>query len=154
MEKRQMKHNIYLASPIGRLYLEADGEAVTALYIDSCGEENESDSEILQEAKKQLDEYFAGTRKRFTVPVHFNGTHFQNKVWNALLDIPYGETCCYADVAARIGNPKACRAIGGAVNKNPIMIIVPCHRVIGKNGKLVGFGAGLDIKEKLLELEN
>lgn len=148
-----MKHNTYYLSPIGRLYLEDDGEALTALYIDPSGDKQEKDSPVLKETIRQLDEYFKSTRKTFTIPVHFNGTEFQNKVWKALLDIPYGETCCYADVAERIGNPKACRAIGGAVNKNPVMIIVPCHRVIGKNGSLVGFGAGLDIKEALLKIE-
>lgn len=98
-------------------------------------------------------EYFNGQRKSFDLPLNPKGTEFQKKVWNALLNIPYGSTCSYKDIAVNIGNEKACRAVGGANNKNPIFIIIPCHRVIGKNGSLVGYGGGLDIKLKLLELE-
>ncbi len=104
-------------------------------------------------AKQQLEQYFNGERKQFDLPLHLIGTPFQTKVWQALCDIPYGETCCYEDIAKAIGCPKGCRAVGLANNKNPIVIIVPCHRVIGKNGSLVGYGLGLAMKEKLLEME-
>lgn len=141
-------------SPIGRLRIEDDGKAIIALHIfgnKECYAENESP--LLQEAKKQLEEYFAGNRREFDLPISLHGTDFQQKVWNALRAIPYGTTLSYGEVAAKIGNPKASRAVGGANNKNPIMIIVPCHRVIGANGSLVGFGGGLSAKEYLLALE-
>ncbi len=101
----------------------------------------------------QLCEYIAGKRKTFDVPYKFYGTEFQKKVWNALCDIPYGETRSYKDIAVAVGNPKASRAIGLANNKNPITVIVPCHRVIGSSGKLVGYAGGLEMKEFLLNME-
>ena len=111
------------------------------------------ETDLINNTRKQLDEYFAGNRKQFDIPIKFNGTDFQVKVWEELLKIPYGETCSYLDIAKRIGNPKASRAVGMANNKNKIIIIVPCHRVIGSNKKLVGYACGLEVKEKLLELE-
>lgn len=113
----------------------------------------QKETELIKNAKKQLDEYFAGKQKNFDIPIELNGTDFQIKVWKELLKIPYGETCTYLDIAKRVGNPNASRAVGMANNKNKIMIIVPCHRVIGSNKKLVGYAGGLDIKEKLLKLE-
>ena len=113
----------------------------------------QKETSLIKNTKQQLDEYFAGKRKKFDIPIKFNGTDFQVKVWEELLKIPYGETCSYLDIAKRIGNPKASRAVGMANNKNKIIIIVPCHRVIGSNKKLVGYACGLDVKEKLLELE-
>jgi methylated-DNA-[protein]-cysteine S-methyltransferase len=101
----------------------------------------------------QLDEYFQGMRTTFTLSLEFYGTPFQKRVWGALQQIPYGEVCSYKDIAVAIHSPKAVRAVGGANNKNPIPIIVPCHRVIGTNGQLVGYGGGLDKKEQLLALE-
>lgn len=109
--------------------------------------------QLLDQAVQELGEYFAGTRMEFTVPLHLRGTEFQLKAWNALRQIPYGETRSYSEIAEMIGNPKACRAVGGANNKNPVMLFVPCHRVVGKNGALVGFGGGLEAKKYLLELE-
>ena len=97
--------------------------------------------------------YFSKKRKSFDIPIKLEGTEFQKRVWDALIQIPYGKTCTYKDIAEKIGNPKACRAVGGANNKNPIMIIVPCHRVIGKNGDLVGYAGGIEVKQKLLDLE-
>lgn len=110
-------------------------------------------TDCLQQAFSQLEEYFAGERKVFTLPLAPEGTPFQKKVWQALCTIPYGETRCYQEIAVLSGNAKASRAVGMANNKNPISIFIPCHRVIGKNGKLVGYGGGLDKKEALLKLE-
>lgn len=145
-------------SPIGILVMEEDGEAITDVYLDRstdlCERENNTqESALLQEAKKQLQEYFAGKRKKFDLPIKPQGTDFQRKVWTALQTIPYGETCSYGEIAAKIGNPKAARAVGGANNKNPILIVIPCHRVIGADGSMVGFGCGLPAKEYLLSLE-
>ncbi len=109
--------------------------------------------ECLVAALEQLKEYFDKKRKIFDLPLNISGTEFQKKVWKALQDIPYGETRTYQDIALAVGNPKACRAVGGANNKNNIPVIIPCHRVIGKNGSLVGFGSGLAIKKELLQLE-
>jgi methylated-DNA-[protein]-cysteine S-methyltransferase len=100
-----------------------------------------------------LDEYFAGRRWRFDLPLSLDGTVFQRAVWAALRQIPYGQTASYGDIAARVGNPKAVRAVGGANNRNPVAIIVPCHRVIGHGGSLVGYGGGLDTKRWLLDHE-
>ena len=108
---------------------------------------------LLLRAKTQLEEYFAGQRKLFDLPFCAKGTAFQQKVWEQLQLIPYGETRSYGQIAAAIGNPKASRAVGGANNKNPIGIIVPCHRVVGANGALVGYAGGLDVKAALLALE-
>lgn len=156
-----VKHRIYFNSPIGRLRAEDDGIALISLGIDNGSEtENELESsELLLKTKAELGEYFDGRRQEFDLPLNLSGTEFELKVWNALLEIPYGEIRSYADIAAAIGKPKACRAVGGANSKNPIMIIVPCHRVIGKNGAYVGYSAGENakagiwIKEFLLKLE-
>jgi methylated-DNA-[protein]-cysteine S-methyltransferase len=108
---------------------------------------------LIKKAAKQFGEYFDGKRKNFDLPLRMKGTVFQVKVWNALKKIPYGKTVSYGDIAAIIGNPKACRAVGMANNRNPIAIIVPCHRVIGKDGSLTGYAGGLELKRQLLELE-
>lgn len=112
------------------------------------------ETSLIKETYKQIEEYLLGNRKKFIVPIKLKGTEFQKKVWNALLEIPYGETMSYKKIAEKIGNPKACRAVGMANHNNPIAIIVPCHRVIGSNRKLVGYAGGLDIKQKLLEIES
>ncbi len=109
--------------------------------------------ELLQCSGEQLRSYAIGDRKIFDLPLRLSGTPFQNKVWQALLDIPYGQTCTYGELAKKIGNPKGSRAVGGALNRNPLGIIVPCHRVVGANGELTGFAGGLDLKKRLLELE-
>ncbi len=119
----------------------------------SLGSVIEKDHPILAETKRQLDEYFSGQRTRFDLPLSFRGTTFQKAAWNALLKIPYGETRSYAEQAQAIENPKAVRAVGRANGQNPISIIAPCHRVIGKSGKLTGYASGLNNKEYLLELE-
>lgn len=109
---------------------------------------------LLENAKNQLLEYFSGHRKKFDLPLCENGTEFQKKAWKALRQIPYGETRSYKQVAKMIGQPNASRAVGLANNKNPILIVTPCHRVIGSDGKLSGYSGGVNIKEKLLKLEN
>lgn len=142
--------------PIGKLLIEGDGEGITCIDV-RCQKEHPSaicqETSLIKTAKQQLDEYFAGIRKEFDLPLSVEGTEFQKKVWKALQDIPYGETCSYQDIAIAVGNKNACRAVGMANNRNKIIIVIPCHRVIGKNGTLVGYGGGLDIKEKLLALE-
>lgn len=110
-------------------------------------------SELSDRADAQLREYFAGQRKTFELPLDMQGTPFRMKVWQALQEIPYGETKSYRDIAVRVGNPKAMRAVGGANHNNPISIIVPCHRVVGADGSLVGYGGGLDKKTLLLDME-
>ncbi len=105
------------------------------------------------QARQELSEYFAGARTQFTVPIKLSGTDFQRAVWQALLDVPYGETCSYGDIAHAINNPKSSRAVGGANNANPIPVIVPCHRIIGADKSMTGFGGGIPTKEFLLDLE-
>lgn len=154
MRGNMEKDRCYFASPIGMLCIEADKEAVTKLDLQENGKQlSDCKSPVLQKAVRELSEYFAGKRKVFTVPVKPQGTDFQKRVWKALAEIPYGETRTYGQIAAATGNPGACRAVGGANNKNPILILIPCHRVIGADGSLTGFGAGLPVKEWLLKLE-
>lgn len=113
----------------------------------------EENNEFMQSYKMLLEEYFQGTRKEFDVTLDVKGTNFQETVWRELLNIPYGETRTYSDIANAVGNPKAIRAVSGAIGKNPVLIVAPCHRVIGKNGKLTGYRGGLEMKSELLELE-
>ena len=145
----------YYELPIGVLKIEYNGNAITSLVNTNDNEkfERADDLLIVVKLKKELDEYFIGKRKVFDLPLKFNGTKFQERVWNALLKIPYGETRTYKDIATAIGNNKASRAVGMANNKNNIIILIPCHRVIGSNGELVGYAGGLEMKEYLLNLE-
>ena len=113
----------------------------------------EENIEFMKSYQTLLEEYFQGTRKEFDLALDVKGTNFQETVWRELLNIPYGETRTYSDIADAVGNPKAIRAVSGAIGKNPIAIIVPCHRVIGKNGRLTGYRGGLEMKKELLELE-
>jgi len=157
-------------SPIGNIFISADNEFVTQLYFEggvttppSLHETNSGESTTrhlgldpgspLLTATKELDAYFAGTLKNFTVPLKLDGTPFRQQVWKALQAIPYGETISYKELARRIDNPAAIRAVGGANHHNPISIFVPCHRVVGASGKLTGYGGGLHVKEYLLKLE-
>ena len=133
-------------------FIEEDG-ALLAISMHRSLEGVEKETSLTKEAYAQLSEYLNGKRKTFDLPFKMRGTQFQLQVWNALLDIPYGETRSYKQIAEAIGNPKAVRAVGMANNRNPLLIIVPCHRVIGKNGSLVGYGEGLEMKEFLLRLE-
>src|SRR5919106_1602764 len=142
-------------SPIGELLLTSDGRSLTGLHMSpfeppAGGQHDESPFEAVI---GELEEYFTGGRKSFDVPLKARGTPFQLKVWAGLREIPYGETISYGELARWIGNPKAVRAVGGANRSNPIAVIVPCHRVIGANGTLTGYGGGLDRQAKLLALE-
>ena len=152
---------IEMASPVGLLKLVAHETALVAVLWENENPKRvrlaelveQADHPVLLETQKQLTEYFAGKRQQFDLPLDFAGTEFQQKVWQALLSIPFGETRSYRDIAEQIGNIKAVRAVGAANGKNPISIIAPCHRVVGTNGKLVGFAGGLDNKDILLRLE-
>lgn len=140
-------------SPVGLLTLRAEDGALTAILFGDQRTGLPGSNQILDQAEAELKEYFAGERKEFTVPVRLMGTDFQKKVWAALAEIPYGGTATYGEIAARIGSPKACRAVGTANHHNPVPIIVPCHRVIGAGGSLTGYGGGLEVKAYLLTLE-
>jgi methylated-DNA-[protein]-cysteine S-methyltransferase len=149
----------YFDSPIGPLLLSGDGVSLCGLHFSTGKMARGADpgwrraDNAFGGIKRQLEEYFGGQRKQFDIEMIMAGTPFQQSVWQALQEIPYGETASYADIAARIGNPKAVRAVGAANGCNPIAIVVPCHRVIGSNGSLTGFGGGLDTKQYLLQLE-
>lgn len=143
----------YYDSPVGILEIcTTENELISVLYVEEAKESSER-PEILQEVIKQLDEYFNGDRKNFDIKFKLQGTEFQKKVWTALTDIPYGETVSYKNIATKIGNEKAVRAVGSANGKNIINIIVPCHRVIGANKSLTGYGGGLHRKSWLLKHE-
>ena len=149
-----MKHTLSVPSPIGKLWLqEEDGALVRVSFQPDAASQAEEETPLLGQAKQQLAEYFAGQRQAFDLPLRMQGTPFQQKVWAALREIPYGETRSYGQIAAQVGNPKAGRAVGMANNRNPIAIIVPCHRVIGANGSLTGYAGGLSVKQELLALE-
>lgn len=139
-------------SPIGALTIVSNGESITAVRFGDKSDGLPSCA-LLEQAAQELAEYFAGQRRVFTVPLNAQGTAFQRSVWAALCEIPYGETASYAEIAERVGNPAACRAVGSANHRNPIPIFVPCHRVIGKNGALIGYAGGMEIKDFLLLLE-
>lgn len=163
--KDQKAQKIYvykiMKSPVGDLKLVASDKGLAAILWENdspkrvrlsiAGEDRRH--AVLVETERQLAEYFSGTRKAFTVPLDFNGTDFQKSVWQALLEIPFGQTRSYGEIAKSLGNAKAMRAVGAANGKNPISIIAPCHRVIGSTGQLTGFAGGLEVKARLLELE-
>ena len=139
-------------SPVGALTLVDEDGALAAIRF-GAAEEAGQHSKVLECAARQLEEYFSGERRAFSMPLLIRGTPFQRRVWQALMEIGYGETATYEEVAVRIGNPKACRAVGMANNRNPLPIVIPCHRVVGKGGELVGYAGGLDVKAWLLNLE-
>ena len=153
-----MKKVFYYEYPIGGIGIAEDNDAITRVYflVNNKKDFNGyavAETSLIKKAAKQLKEYFAGKRKEFELPLAPAGTEFQRSVWRALQTISYGKTRSYGEIAAQIEKPKACRAVGMANNRNPIVIIVPCHRVIGHDGSLVGYGGGLDIKRYLLDLE-
>ena len=149
----------YFDSPVGELLLAGDDDALSLVSFPEGSMRRDPEPDWIYNekpftaARQQLTEYFAGARREFDLPLKLSGTEFQLSVLHALQQIPYGETTSYSDIAERIGRPKAVRAVGAANGRNPIPIIVPCHRVIGSHGDLTGFGGGLDPKEALLRLE-
>ena len=160
-----MERMLFIETPVGKLGITASDEAVTRIFFgreyrnrrrprnapETCTPETAGP--LLLQAAAELAEYFAGTRREFTLPLAPAGTPFQQAVWEALRTIPYGETRTYGQIAAQIGRPTACRAVGMANNRNPIAIVVPCHRVVGSTGALVGYAGGLGGKTHLLNLE-
>ena len=152
-----MKNIFHYNTRIGKIGIEENGTAIKKIYFINNDVQEEiiekNETVLLKEAIRELNEYLDGKRTSFDLQLEPQGTEFQKRVWQALKEIPFGETRSYGEIAKLIGNEKASRAVGMANNKNPIPIIVPCHRVIGANGKLVGYAGGLDIKEKLLNLE-
>ncbi len=148
-------HFTIIDTPIGKLRLVSDGSAL--LRVEFQGQHGkdgvESEDPVLAQACLQLEEYFAGRRQHFDLPLGADGTAFQQAVWSSLRGIPYGELRSYRDIAQALGKPKAVRAVGAANGRNPLPIVVPCHRVVGSNGKLTGFAGGLDCKRRLLALE-
>ena len=152
---------LFLDSPVGRLQLVAHETALVAVIWENENPNRVRLAELIEDPQhpillktvQQLNEYFQGKRQKFDLPLDFEGTEFQQKVWQALLTIPFGETRSYKQIAEQVGNVKAVRAVGAANGKNPISIIAPCHRVVGANGKLVGFAGGLENKNILLKIE-
>jgi len=151
---------IFYESPVGRLWIEEKQDLITRLILPGGRQPDFTEilhdlgkNSLLTDARKQLEAYFSGKLQNFDLPLAPAGTPYLQKVWQELCAIPYGETATYGAIAARTGNPKAARAVGLANNRNPIAIIIPCHRVIGSNRKLTGYAGGLEMKRKLLELE-
>jgi methylated-DNA-[protein]-cysteine S-methyltransferase len=151
----------FTPSSLGNVLLVASGDSLCGVYfddqkylpaIDPAWREDE-DLAVLRVAHSQLDQYFAGSRKVFDLPLAPNGTSFQRAVWNAIAQVPWGETLTYAELASRAGHPGSARAAGAATGRNPLSIIVPCHRIVGSDGSLTGYAGGLDRKQKLLALE-
>ncbi len=149
-----MRQYYYYESPLGILCFVSENNAIVKISSGKCKEEGVcEETEVIRMANSQIQEYLQGRRTGFDFPMNPQGTDFQKKVWQALCAIPYGETQSYKQLAESIHNPNACRAVGMANNKNPILIAIPCHRIIGANGQLTGYAAGLDKKEYLLQLE-
>lgn len=151
-----MKKLFFYETKLGKIGIAENGTVITDIFFgsnDALQNYEHQETPLLKETAKQLAEYFEGKRKHFDLPYEATGTPFQRSVWDALQTIPYGETRSYKQIAEQIRSPKACRAVGMANNKNPLPILIPCHRVIGSNGKLVGYAGGMEIKEALLMLE-
>lgn len=143
----------YFKSPIGILKIEATQTKLISVQLTDYTKTVDNSNEMTKKCEMQLREYFCGKRRIFNLPIEFKGTEFQKKVWRELCKIPYGKTVSYQEIAQKIGKKKAVRAVGTAIGKNPIAIIVPCHRVISANGKIGGYAYGIDKKQKLLDLE-
>ena len=148
-----MKYFWIYEYPVGPVGIAEDDGRIVGVFFGHNKKIQERETPLIKKAAKQLTEYFAGRRTTFDLPLEFRGTDFQKKVWEALMTIPYGETSTYGEIAKKIKNPNAARAVGMANNRNPIVIICPCHRVIGSDGSLTGYGGGLPNKEYLLRLE-
>jgi methylated-DNA-[protein]-cysteine S-methyltransferase len=152
----------FMESPVGRLKLVASERGLVAILWENDGPRrvvlgelwDDDRQPILVETERQLKEYFTGKRREFSLPLDMNGTPFQKSVWEALLAIPFGETRSYGQLARQLGRPSAMRAVGAANGRNPLSIVVPCHRVIGSSGKLIGFAGGLETKAQLLKMES
>lgn len=166
VQARDHAHSAYriIDSPLGAMLIRTDGESLTGLFFDGQkyypdsapieAAEDERSQAMLDRVAAEVSKYFAGELERFTVPVHFVGSDFQRRVWQALRDIPFGETVSYGDIGAVLGLPPShSRAIGGAVGRNPVSVIVPCHRVVGASGDLTGYAGGMERKRALLKLE-
>ncbi len=149
-----MERVAYYTAPVGILEIRTNGKAVIGLKKATTVGVADPDDDLMRAVWRELDSYFAGQLRTFSVPVALSGTAFQEQVWQTLKEIPWGATVSYRDIAVRIGRPKTCRAVGQAVHCNPVCIIVPCHRVIGSNGALVGYAEGLDMKQALLAVES
>lgn len=151
-----MDKRLFYNSPDGFFHLVIELEEDTIIGISFCPDQQSSkpETKLEKEIFRQLDAYFEGTLKEFDLPFFATGTVFQLQAWEELLKIPYGETVTYGELAARIGNPKAFRAVGGAMNSNPVPLLIPCHRVVGAKGALTGFAGGIDVKQALLDLEH
>lgn len=143
----------YMQTPLGWLRIQATDTGIAAIDFDVEPDSPSQGNAITRQCRQQLEEYFAGQRRYFDLPLAGAGTAFQQRVWQALRQIPFGTTCSYRDIATAIGQPAAVRAVGAANGRNPLPIVVPCHRVIGHNGTLVGFSGGMDKKEWLLRHE-
>jgi len=150
-----VKAALAVETPAGRLVMvEEDGALIRVCFGTYDGEAQWMQTPLLQQAAGELEEYFRGERKAFAVPLNPQGTPFQKRCWDALLQIPFGETRTYAQQAQAVGSPKACRAVGMANHRNPIPVFIPCHRVVGSNGSLTGYAGGLNVKEILLQIES
>lgn len=139
-------------TPVGNIVIKSNGKAVTDIFIGSP--EKENPDKFTETAVNELKMYFSGSLKTFSFPTELKGTDFQKRVWRLLIEIPYGKTVSYGEIAEHLGGKRFARAVGGAVNKNPILIAVPCHRVLGSDGSLTGFACGISVKKYLLDIED
>ncbi len=154
MNLRGNEMNIgYYKSPVGIIEIEEEDGKIVGLKFTNCAQVVDNSSEVIRKCEEQLAEYFVGKRKEFELEMVLKGTEFQQKVWRELAKIPYGKTVSYREIAQNVGNEKAVRAVGTAIGRNPIAIIVPCHRVIGTDGSMTGYAYGVELKRKLLDLE-
>ena len=152
---QNIKYTCYIDSPVGPIEISGDDDFVSTVgFVDETKTDTNMLPKVIRDCKQQLEEYFAGTRKDFSLLLSQSGTDFQRRVWSELVNIPYGKTTSYLQLAKNIGDVKSIRAVGAANGKNNIAIIVPCHRVIGNNGTLVGYAGGLDKKKWLLDFES
>ena len=149
-----MIYHTYIDSPVGTIEISGDDDFVsTVVFVNEAKQDSQLLPRVIRDCRKQLQEYFAGTRKEFSLKLSQAGTDFQRQVWDELCNIPYGKTISYLQLAKKLGDPKSIRAVGTANGRNNLAIIVPCHRVIGTNGTLVGYAGGLDKKKRLLDFE-